>query len=135
TLHLMGQRNKTRVKLLGQTMEALVRVVEARDPYLAGHHARVARLAVQVGNNMHLGVGERATLYYAAQLAAVGRLLVPRNVLAKKARLTGAERKDLEGHISHAVTILGDLDFDLPIVEVIGQMYEREDGSGHPNGL
>lgn len=135
TLHLMGQRNKTRVKLLGQTMEALVRVVEARDPYLAGHHGRVARLAVQVGNSLKLYVGERATLYYAANLAAVGRLLVPRNVLVKKAKLSGAERRDLEGHISQAIGILGDLDFDLPIVPVISQMYEREDGSGHPHGL
>ncbi|RYG60002.1 MAG: hypothetical protein EON60_08620, partial [Alphaproteobacteria bacterium] len=61
TLHLMGQRNRTRVKLLGQTMEALVRVVEARDPFLSGHHSRVARLAVAVGNRMGLSVGERAT--------------------------------------------------------------------------
>lgn len=135
TIHLMAQRNKTRVKLMGQTMEALVRVVEARDPYLSGHHSRVARLAVQVGNSLHMGVGERATLFYASQLAAVGRLLVPRNVLAKKAKLSGGERKDLEDHISQAVSILGDLDFDLPIVPIISQMYEREDGTGHPHGL
>lgn len=135
TLHLMAQRNKTRVKLLGQTMEALVRVVEARDPYLAGHHARVARLSIQVGNSLRMGVGERATLYYAAQLSSVGRLLVPRTVLAKKAKLSAAERRDLEGHISQAMSILGELDFDLPIVPVIAQIYEREDGSGHPAGL
>lgn len=135
TLHLMGQRNRTRVKLLGQTMEALVRVVEARDPYLSGHHARVARLAVQVGNRMGLGVGERATLYYAAQLASVGRMLVPQTVLGKKAKLTEAERKTLEDHITQAVSVLGDIEFDLPIMPVISQMYEREDGSGHPLGL
>ncbi|MBI1308669.1 MAG: hypothetical protein GC129_02275 [Proteobacteria bacterium] len=135
TLHLMGQRNKTRVRLLGQTMEALVRVVEARDPYLAGHHGKVARLSVQVANAMRMGVGERATLFYAAQLAAVGRMLVPQAVLAKKGKLTDPERKALETHISQAVGILGDLDFDLPIASVIGEMYEREDGSGHPKGL
>lgn len=135
TLHLMGQRNRTRVKLLGQTMEALVRVVEARDPYLSGHHARVARMSVAVGNKLGLGVGERATLYYAAQLASVGRLLVPRGVLAKKGKLNEAERSELEEHINQAVTILGDIEFDLPIVPIISQMYEREDGSGHPQGL
>ena len=135
TLHLMGQRNRTRVKLLGQTMEALVRVVEARDPYLSGHHTKVARLAVQVGNKLNLSVGERATLYYAAQLSSVGRLLVPRGVLAKKGKLTDAERAELEQHINQAVEVLGDIDFDLPIVPIISQMYEREDGSGHPMGL
>ncbi len=135
TLHLMGQRNRTRVKLLGQTMEALVRVVEARDPFLSGHHAKVARLAVQVGNRTGLGVGERATLYYAAQLASVGRMLVPQAMMAKKGKLTEAERQALEDHINQAVAVLGDIEFDLPIMPVISQMYEREDGSGHPLGL
>jgi HD-GYP domain-containing protein (c-di-GMP phosphodiesterase class II) len=135
TLHLLGQRNRTRVHLLGQTMEALVRVVEARDPHLSGHHSKVARLAVLMGNTLKLSVGERATLFYAAQLSAVGRLLVPRDLLAKKSKLTPEERQQLEGHIQHATTILRDLDFDLPITAVIAQMYEREDGSGHPHGL
>jgi HD-GYP domain-containing protein (c-di-GMP phosphodiesterase class II) len=135
TLHLMAQRNTTRVKLLGQTMEALVRVVEARDPYLAGHHQKVSRLALSVANTMRLGVGERATLYYAAQLSAVGRLLIPREIIGKKGQYTPAEREALQNHVQQAMGILGDLDFDLPIVPVIAQMYERVDGSGHPRGL
>lgn len=134
-LHLMGQRNNTRVKLLGQTMEALVRVVEARDPYLAGHHARVARIALGVANAMRVGVGERATLYYAAQLSAVGRLMIPRDMLLKKGQYTPAEREAMRQHMAQALAILGDLDFDLPIVPVIGQMYERVDGSGYPHQL
>jgi HD-GYP domain-containing protein (c-di-GMP phosphodiesterase class II) len=135
TLHLMGQRNSTRVRLLGQTMDALVRVVEARDPYLAGHHQKVARLALALGNALRLSVGERATLYYAAQLAAVGRLLVPREMMGKKSPYTAAERAELQRHITQATEILGALEFDLPIVPVIGQLYERVDGSGYPRGL
>lgn len=135
TLHLMGQRNATRVKLLGQTMDALVRMVEARDPYLSGHHARLARVVIKIGNSMNLPVGERAVLYYAAQLSAVGRLLVPRDLLAKKGKLTVLERKELEGHVQRAQDVLGALEFDLPVVPVIRQMYERVDGSGHPLGL
>jgi len=135
TLHLMGQRNRTRVKLLGQTMDALVRVVEARDPYLSGHHSRVARLAVQVSNRLEMTVGERATLFYAAQLSSVGRILVSQGVLTKKGKLTEAERGQMEQHITQAIAVLGDIDFDLPIMPVISQMYEREDGSGHPLGV
>lgn len=135
SLHFMGQRNRTRVKMLGQTMDALVRVVESRDPYLSGHHAKVSRLAVAVSNMLNMSVAERATLFYASQMAAVGRLMVPRTVLSKQGKLSTAERKDLESHINQAVVVLGDLDFDLPIVPVITQMYERVDGSGHPQGL
>lgn len=135
TLHLMAQRNATRVILLGQTMDALVRMVEARDPYLAGHHDKLARIGLQMANELHLPVGERATLFYAAKLSAVGRLLVPRDLLAKKGKLTAAERKELEEHIARAQTVLGELEFDLPVVPVIQQMYERYDGSGYPSGL
>jgi hypothetical protein len=134
TLHLMAQRNRARVKLLGQTTEALVRAVEARDTNLSGHHARLARLVVQVGNTMNVPVGERATLFYAAQMAAVGRLLVPRALLGK-GKLTPAEKAALQADISRSVSVLHGIDFDLPVLPVITQMYERLDGSGHPGKL
>jgi hypothetical protein len=134
TLHLMAQRNRARVKLLGQTTEALVRAVEARDPNLSGHHARLARLVIQVGNRLNVPVGERATLFYAAQMAAVGRLLVPRALLGK-GKLTLAEKAALQADISRSVSVLHGIDFDLPVLPVIMQMYERLDGSGHPGKL
>jgi len=134
-IYMLAQRNKTRVKMLGQTMEALVRAVEARDPHLFGHHQRVARLAVKTANKMDLPVGERAALFYAAQLSAIGRLFVPADVLAKKGALTPKERSQLKEHVQQATDILAQIDFDLPIVPLIKQMYERTDGSGHPSGL
>ncbi|HEX2858755.1 MAG TPA: HD domain-containing phosphohydrolase [Alphaproteobacteria bacterium] len=134
TLHLMAQRNRARVKLLGQTTDALVRGVEARDPHLFGHHARLSRLVIQVSNTMGASVGERATLFYAAQMAAVGRLLVPRPMMAKS-KLSPAERKSMQSDISRSVSVLEGIDFDLPILPVIQQMYERIDGSGHPGKL
>jgi HD-GYP domain-containing protein (c-di-GMP phosphodiesterase class II) len=38
-------------------------------------------------------------------------------------------------HVEHALRVVGPIDFDLPVREAIGQMYERLDGSGYPNGL
>jgi len=133
--HLLAQRNRTRVKLLGQTMDALVRAVEIRDPYLAGHHMRTARLALKLGNIMGNSVDERATLFYAAQLSGVGKIFVPTEILTKKTKLTKPERKKLEAHVGHAEAVLKDVPFDLPILPVIQHMYEREDGSGYPNSL
>jgi HD-GYP domain-containing protein (c-di-GMP phosphodiesterase class II) len=134
TLHLMAQRNRARVKLLGQTTEALVRAVEARDPNLSGHHARLSRLVIQVGNAMNIPVGERATLFYAAQMAAVGRLLVPRAMFGK-GKLSPSEKAALQADISRSMSVLHGIDFDLPVLPVISQMYERLDGSGHPGKL
>lgn len=133
--HLLAQRNRVRVRLLGQTMTALVRSVEIWDPYLSGHHNAVARLAIQVGNTMKLPVEQRSTLFYAAQLAGVGKAFVPQEILTKNGKLTPAERKTMQSHVAYAMKVLEDIDFDLPIASVIYHMSERMDGSGYPQAL
>jgi hypothetical protein len=132
---LLAQRNKVRVRHQGKTMEALVRAIEIRDPYLAGHHNRMARLAVNLGNDLGLPVRQRSTLYYAAQLSGIGKIFIPQELLNKKGKLTAAERKVMEEHISHAAAVLKDVEFDLPVADVIAQMHERMDGSGYPASL
>jgi HD-GYP domain-containing protein (c-di-GMP phosphodiesterase class II) len=131
--HLLSTRNKYRVNHQQQVLNALVKSVEIRDPYLSGHHDRVARTALRVANQMRLSIPERSTLYYAAMLSGIGKIFIPRKILTKPGKLTAAELEVLRGHINFAMEVLEDMDFDLPISEVILQMYERIDGSGYPN--
>ena len=133
--HLLAQRNRTRVRHQSKTMDALVRAVEIRDPYLAGHHSRVARLSIALGNSLGLPVRQRSTLFYSAMLSGVGKIFVPQSVLSKKGKLTDEERVEMEGHIMHAMSVLRDVEFELPVADVIEQMCERMDGSGYPNKL
>ncbi len=130
--HLLAQRNRARVRMLGQTMKVLIRAVEIRDPYLAGHHERVARLAVKMGNKLGLATEDRSTLFYGAQLSGIGKIFVPQEILTKKGKLTKAERAKLEKHVVHAESVLSDVDLDVPVADVISQMHERLDGSGYP---
>lgn len=131
--YLLSTRNKYRVNHQQQVLNALVKSVEIRDPYLSGHHDRVARTALRVANQMRLSIPERSTLYYAAMLSGIGKIFIPRKILTKPGKLTAAELEVLRGHINYAMEVLEDMDFDLPISEVILQMYERIDGSGYPN--
>ncbi|MDD9912765.1 MAG: hypothetical protein OXR68_05720 [Alphaproteobacteria bacterium] len=133
--HLLAQRNRNRVQHQGKTMEALVRAVEIRDPYLSGHYNRVARLATNLGGDLGLPVRQRSTLFYAAQMSGIGKMFISQATLTKKGKLTAAERKEVEAHVDHALTVLKDIEFDLPVTDVIGQMYERMDGTGYPNKL
>lgn len=133
--YLLGQRNRNRVTAQEQAMNALIRTVEIRDPYLSGHHQRVARLAIQISNKLRMPVKDRSTLYYAALLSGIGKIFIPQNILTKPGKLTESERKTMEGHVSHALNILSGIDFEFPISDVIHQMYERADGSGYPNKL
>jgi PAS domain S-box-containing protein len=118
-----------------QMVSALVRAVELRDPYLAGHSRRVAGLTVAIGERMDLSADDIAALEAAANLSQIGKLKVPREILTKPARLAGAERAEVERHIEYALDILKDIDFDLPVLESLAQMHERLDGTGYPKGL
>ena len=132
---ILGARNRQRVHMQQQVMNALVKAVEIRDPYLGGHHNRLAKLVLDVANSMKLDVNERSTLYYSAMLSGIGKIFIPQNVLTKKGKLTEEEVKILHSHIDYAMNVIGDMDFDYPVASTIHQMYERMDGSGYPNNL
>lgn len=134
-VYVVGSRNRRRVTMQQQSMNALVRATEIRDPYLTGHSERVAKLALAIANKMDMNVAERSTLYYAAMMSGIGKIFVPREILNKPGKLLAKEKKVLHEHVNHALNVLQDSNFDLPIDEAISQMYERLDGSGYPNKL
>ncbi len=127
------QRKKERA--IQQMVAALVRAIELRDPYLAGHSRRVAEFAAAVGKQLGCSEEELATLELAANLSQIGKLSVRKELLTKPARLTPDEIKEMEAHVGHAVEFLHGIDFELPVVETIAQMHERLDGGGYPKGL
>jgi HD-GYP domain-containing protein (c-di-GMP phosphodiesterase class II) len=118
-----------------QTVEALVRTVELSDPYLAGHSRLLRDIGGLVARRLDLPAGDIATVEIAATLSQIGKPLVPRHILTKPERLTSDEIEVMQTHIVHAVRVLEDIDFDLPVRETVEQLYERLDGTGYPNGL
>ncbi len=117
------------------TIHALSNTIEAVDPYLSGHSRKLERVASGIGRVLGLSDPEIATLEIAANLSQIGKLSVPAEILTKSGRLTEAEKAEIQDHIRHADRILGDLEFGLPVREVMLQMHERLDGSGYPLGL
>jgi len=129
------EEQKKHERAIRQTVAALVRAVELRDPYLAGHSRRVAGFAVAVAQRLGASAEEIATVEIAADLSQIGKLGVPRELLNKPGRLTPAQIKKMQGHLSHAAEILRDIDFNLPVLDTIMAMHERLDGEGYPAGL
>ena len=84
-----------------------------------------------------MGLAERdlATLDLAACLSQVGKIFVPQHVLTKREPLDEAEIRELRRHVDHALEVIRPINFELPVSEALGQMYERLDGSGYPAGL
>ncbi|MGP1397877.1 MAG: HD-GYP domain-containing protein [Inquilinaceae bacterium] len=131
---LVEQRQR-REAAVRSTIGALVKAIELGDPFLIGHSRLVQALSLMVAHRLALPANDVATLEIAANLAQIGKIFVPREILTKPERLSPEEVKVMQTHIHHADKILRDIDFGLPVRQTIQQMYERLDGSGYPNGL
>ena len=141
TIHIIRDHSelvkerKRRLGSLTQTVNAFIRALERRDPFLLGHTKRVRTHALAVGVQLNLSQDGLATLALAASLSQIGKIFIPEEVLTKPDRHNAAEEAIMREHILHAIEILKPIDFDLPVADALAQMYERLDGSGYPNGL
>jgi response regulator RpfG family c-di-GMP phosphodiesterase len=122
-----------------ETVKALGRLTELRDPYTAGHQNRVALLAVGIGRELGLSQSELETIHVAGLLHDIGKAAVPVELLVKPSRLNEHEFELIKNHPQSGYDIIR----DIPFVESLGkdvsivvqQHHERLNGAGYPNGL
>jgi PAS domain S-box-containing protein len=117
------------------TIEAMVRTVEVRDPYTAGHQKRVAELALAIARRMNLPQDQMEAVYMAASIHDIGKVNVPAEILSKPGDLTDTEIRLIKVHPKIGYDILKNIEFPWPIAELVLQHHERFDGSGYPQGL
>lgn len=120
---------------LKKTIFALSSVLEARDPYTAGHEERVSQIAVKIGESMGLDEGRLHGLELAATIHDIGKIKIPSEILSKPTRLSKAEFNLIKTHPEAGANFIKDIDFDWPLADIIEQHHERMDGSGYPKGL
>ncbi|MCR4666006.1 MAG: PAS domain S-box protein [Desulfovibrio sp.] len=122
--------------MVTQTVEVLVRAMEAVDPYLRGQSKSTASLAAHLAKNLaHDDEETLSTLRIAANLSQIGMIQLPKSLLLKTGSLSPEERLQMQEHVEYAKTSLEGVDFGLPVLEAITEMYERIDGSGYPAHL
>ena len=121
--------------MVHQTINVLVRAIEAVDPYLRGQSMHTGLLAAELARTMHLDTEHVTTVRTAASLSQIGMIQLPRELVNKTSALTPEERQELERHVEYAKTSLEGIDFGLPVQEAIYQMHEHMDGSGYPRRL
>ena len=118
-----------------EMVDALVAMVETRDPYTAGHQARVAELAVAIATELHYPPNNLAGLKMSAMVHDNGKYTVSSDVLTKPTPLTDFEIEMLRSHSHEGYKILKLIRFPWPVAQTILQHHERLDGSGYPAGL
>ncbi len=117
------------------TVTAIARTLEMRDPYTAGHQLRVTALSVSIARAMGLGEEVIEGLYFGAMIHDIGKISVPAEILSKPGALTKIEYQLIQCHPETGLEIVQGIEFPWPVAEMIAQHHERLDGSGYPHAL
>ena len=129
-------RERAKVKGLSvATLEALVAVVEARDPWFAGHSLRVAQLAASLAAKTGRTDEEVEQVRQAGLLHDIGMIAVPEGLLSKQGSLTPAEFEEMKSHTTVGSQILAPLPHLGGVAAFVRGHHERWDGKGYPDGL
>jgi len=117
------------------TIKTLTAVVDARDPYTAGHSVRVGELARTMGERLGLRGSTLDALRVGGYLHDVGKIGIRDTILLKPTGLSDVERLVVDGHTLLGVRILGELNLMQEVLDFVLCHHERLDGSGYPQGL
>lgn len=122
-------------KTLLQTILAISRTVEIRDPYTAGHQRRVAHLAATIAEVLKLTDDRIEGIFLGALIHDIGKIAVPSEILSRPGPLLDEDVKYLKIHCRKGYEILKPVSFPWPVAEIALQHHEHLDGSGYPQGL
>lgn len=122
-------------KSFKDTIQAVSKMTELRDPYTSGHQNRVAKLSVAIAKELKLMPNTIEGIELAATVHDIGKIEIPSEILTKPTKLTNLEYEIIKNHPQAGYEILKEIEFSYPIAKIILQHHERLDGSGYPNGL
>ncbi|MCX5996706.1 MAG: PAS domain S-box protein [Chloroflexi bacterium] len=122
-------------KTLNDAINTMVKIVEMRDPYTAGHQHKVAQLATAIAREMKWEDTRIDQLRTAAVVHDVGKMYIPSDILSRPGRLSEIEFNLIKTHAQSGYDIVRGMDFPGNIAKAVLQHHERLDGSGYPNGL
>ena len=127
------QANQERISVA--TLEALVNALEAKDPYLRGHSARVADLSAMVAAHMGCTDEEVEVVRTAGRLHDIGKIGIREEVLNKQGPLTDDEYEHVKQHTLVGSQILAPLVHLRNAIKYVRSHHERWDGHGYPDRL
>ena len=122
-------------KIMDAAIDTMSNIIEAKDPYTAGHQHRVCQLAVRIAQEMKLPEDKIEGISIASLIHDIGKISLPAEILSKPTKLTDIEFSLIKGHSQIGYDILKSIDFSYPIAKIVLQHHERLNSSGYPNNL
>ena len=132
-------KHKISEERLKKTMDAAIdtmsKIVEAKDPYTAGHQRNVSQIATFIAREMKLPQDKIEGIKIASLIHDIGKISVPTELLNKSITLSDIEFNLIKDHSQIGYDILKSIDFFYPVAQIVLQHHERLDGTGYPNSL
>ena len=125
----------TQERISVATLEALVNALEAKDPYLRGHSARVAELSASVAAHLGCSEEEIEIVRTAGRLHDIGKIGIREGILNKPGPLSDEEYEHVKQHVLVGSQILAPLVHLRDVITYVRSHHERWDGFGYPDRL
>jgi putative nucleotidyltransferase with HDIG domain len=114
---------------------ALIRALDERDAYTAGHSAAVAVYARDLAEAAGLPPVDVSKVQLAALLHDVGKIGITTETLNKPGRLSEDEWQEIRRHPAIGQRIAGEAAMFGDVPTIIRHHHERVDGGGYPDKL
>jgi len=118
-----------------EAIESLNATVDAKDPYTAGHSARVQRIAVAVAEELGVPSPRLDAVRFGGLFHDIGKIAVPDSVLTKQGALDEDEFAIVKRHPADGAEIVSHFSRLSEAVPLIRHHHERWDGAGYPDRL
>jgi putative nucleotidyltransferase with HDIG domain len=116
-------------------IRALVRALAESDGDTYRHSLEVAATAKAVGKRLGLDRAQLVEVELGALLHDVGKLRLPRSVLAKPGHLTADDRRLIRLHPEWGAEMVARIPGLEAVALIVRLHHERPDGRGYPHGL
>jgi len=127
-------RVKERRALLNSILQ-IVKIVEAKDPYTAGHSVRVAEYSENIARKLKLNEYDIELLANLANLHDLGKIQVDLSVLNKPGNFNRKDWDEMRKHPRVGYNIVKEITFLKSEANAILHHHERVDGKGYPCGV
>jgi len=131
----LKERVKELKRAMGATIETMSKIVEAKDPYTAGHQQRVSQLATAIAKELNFSEDKIEGIRIASLIHDIGKIGLPTEILSKPTKLSDIEFSLIKEHSQIGYNILQSIDFSYPVANIVLQHHERLNGSGYPKHL
>jgi putative two-component system response regulator len=132
---LVDDRTRSLQNVMQGIIYLLTSVVEARDPYTAGHQLRVGNLSAAIAEKMCMSRETVDLVRTIGYIHDIGKISVPAEILAKPGKLSMIEMEMIKIHAYKGYDMIKKSNLPEKIGRAIYQHHERANGSGYPLGI